>query len=61
VLEKIMALRFLERIEEADWRAEFEYPDINITTAREALSLFEEGQILLNYLKNECQWPPSHA
>lgn len=53
VLGKIMVLRFLERIEEADWSAEFEYPDINIKTATQALFLFEEGQTLLNYLVNE--------
>ena len=53
VLGKIMLLRFLERIEEADWSAEFEYPDINIKSATQALSLFDEGQILLNYLDNE--------
>ena len=55
VLGKIMVLRFLERIEEADWSAEFEYPDSNIKTATQALSLFEEGQILLNYLENESK------
>ena len=55
VLGKIMALRFLERIDEADWSAEFEYPDSNIKTATQALSLFEEGQILLNYLENESK------
>lgn len=53
VLGKIMVLRFLERTEEADWSAEFEYPDINIKSAVQALSLFEEGQTLLNYLGNE--------
>ena len=53
VLGKIMILRFSERIEEADWSAEFEYPDINIKSATQALSLFDEGQILLNYLDNE--------
>lgn len=52
VLGKIMLLRFLERIEEADWSAEFEYPDINIKSAAQALSIFEEGQALLNYLDN---------
>ncbi len=53
VLGKIMVLRFLERTEEADWSAEFEYPDINIRTAIQALSLCEEGKALLNYLENE--------
>ena len=55
VLGKIMVLRFLERIEEADWSAEFEYPDANIKTASDALSLCEEGQTLLHYLENEIQ------
>lgn len=55
VLGKIMVLRFLERIEEADWSAEFEYPNIDIKTANQALSLFDEGQALLNYLKDETQ------
>lgn len=55
VLGKIMVLRFLERIEEADWSAEFEYPDANIKTAYDALSLCEEGQMLLHYLENETQ------
>lgn len=55
VLGKIMVLRFLERIEEADWSAEFEYPDMNIKTASQALSLFEEGQSLLNYLEIESK------
>jgi len=50
-----MVLRFSERIEEADWSAEFEYPDINIKTAFQALSLFEEGQNLLNYLEHESK------
>ena len=55
VLGKIIVLRFLERIGEADWSAEFEYPDSNIKTATQALSLFEEGQTLLNYLENESK------
>ncbi len=55
VLGKIMVLRFLDRIEEADWSAEFEYPNIEIKTANQALSLCEEGQVLLNYLENESQ------
>lgn len=53
VLGKIMVLRFVERIEEANWSAEFEYPDANIKTATEALSLSPEGEELLSYLKNE--------
>lgn len=50
-----MVLRFLDRTEEADWSAEFEYPDVNIKTAFGALSLCEEGQALLDYLENEMQ------
>ena len=53
VLGKIMVLRFSERIEEANWSAEFEYPDIYIKTAAQALSLSIEGQALLAYLENE--------
>ncbi len=53
VFGKIMVLRFQERIEEADWSAEFEYPDIYVKTAFQVLSLHEEGQNLLNYLENE--------
>ena len=48
-----MVLYFLDRIEEADWSAEFEYPNIDIKTSNQALSLCEEGQALLNYLENE--------
>lgn len=53
VLGKIMVLRFLERIEEADWSAEFEYPDACVTTAAEALSLCDDGRALIKYLENE--------
>ncbi len=53
VLGKILVLRFLERLDEADWSAEFEYPDRNIKTAVQALSLCTEGQTLLHYLENE--------
>ena len=53
VLGKIMVLRFSERIEEADWSAEFEYPDMQVSTADQALSLCEEGKALLNYLASE--------
>ena len=53
VLGKIMVLRFSERIEEADWSAEFEHPDTTVKTASQALSLCKEGQALLSYLENE--------
>ena len=52
---KVMVLRFCERTDEAEWSAEFEYPDMNIKTATQALYLFEEGQDLLNYLENESK------
>ena len=52
-LGTIRVLRFSERIEEADWSAEFEFPDIYIKTAAQALSLSIEGQALLAYLENE--------
>lgn len=55
VLGKIMVLRFLDRIDEAEWSAEFEYPDINIKTAEQVLSLCDEGKTLLKYLENEIK------
>ncbi len=53
VLGKIMVLYFLNRIDEADWSAEFEYPDINIKSAAQALSLCEAGRDLLNYIEKD--------
>ena len=53
VLGKITVLRFAERIEEADWSAEFEYPDSDITTARQALALWRQGREVLAYLDTE--------
>lgn len=53
VLGKITVLRFVERIEEADWSAEFEYPDPDITTARQALKLWWQGREVLAYLDTE--------
>lgn len=53
VLGKITVLRFAERIEEADWSAEFEYPDPDITTARQALALWWQGREVLAYLDTE--------
>ena len=55
VLGKIMVLRFLDRIDEAEWSAEFEYPDVKIKTAEQVLSLCDEGKTLLNYLANEVK------
>ncbi len=53
ILGKITALRFAERIEEADWSAEFEYPDPDIKTARQALALWWQGREVLAYLDTE--------
>ena len=50
---KITVLRFAERIEEADWSAEFEYPEPDITTAEQALALWRQGREVLAYLDAE--------
>lgn len=52
-LGKICSLYFLDRQIEADWSAEFEYPDLYIRRAKQALVLYPTGQELLNYLENE--------
>ena len=52
---KVLTLRFLERTEEADWSAEFEYPDSRITSAEQLMQLTERGRILAEYLKSENQ------
>ncbi len=53
ILGKITVLRFAERIDEADWSAECEYPDPDIHTAEEALRLCADGRRLLAYLQTE--------
>lgn len=53
ILGKIVGLRFTERLVEADWSAEFEYPDNDIRTAEDALILCREGRELLAWLKME--------
>ncbi len=53
ILGKITVLRFVERIEEADWSAEFEYPDPDIKTAQQALALWWQGREVLSYLDTE--------
>ena len=53
VLGKIRMLRFCERTEEADWCAEFEYPEPDIRTAQQALHLTGEGRRLLELLAAE--------
>lgn len=56
VIGKITVLRFLERIEEADWSAEFEYPDPNITTASDVLILTHTGRDLLTLIEKESEY-----
>ena len=53
ILGKIIALYFLDRIIEADWSAEFEYPDVHISSAKQALLLCEDGRVRLKYLEDE--------
>ncbi len=53
VIGKILTLRFLERIEEADWSTEFEYPDPSVRTAEQIMELSHRGRILKEYLNNE--------
>ena len=53
ILGKITVLRFAERIDEADWSAEFEYPEPDITTAEQALALWRQGREVLAYLSAE--------
>ncbi len=53
ILGKAIVLRFLERTEEADWTAEFEYPDPEIKTAEQLLSISKMGRELLRLLEDE--------
>lgn len=53
ILGKIIALYFLDRTIEADWSAEFEYPDVHIFSAKQALLLCKDGRVLLKYLEEE--------
>ncbi len=52
-LGKAIVPRFLERTEEADWTAEFEYPDPEIKTAEQLLSISKTGRELLRFLEEE--------
>lgn len=52
-LGKAIVLRFLERTDEADWTAEFEYPDPEIKTAEQLLSISKTGRELLCFLEEE--------
>ncbi len=53
VIGKILILRLLERIEDADWSAEFEYPDPQVTTAEQVMMLTPCGNALKEYLEKE--------
>jgi len=53
VIGKIIVLRFCERIDEAEWSAEFEYPDSDINRAADVLKLSKAGRELLRLLENE--------
>ena len=53
VIGKIITLRFCERIVEAEWSAEFEYPDRNINTAYGVMNLTRTGRELLALIANE--------
>lgn len=55
ILGKITVLRFTERIEEADWSAECEYPDPDIHTAEDALALSADGRMIVAYLSQETK------
>ncbi|MBQ3184181.1 MAG: helix-turn-helix transcriptional regulator [Clostridia bacterium] len=53
IVGKILTLRFLERTEEADWSAKFEYPDPAVTTAEQIMMLASRGRALKEYLVKE--------
>ncbi|MBQ4601893.1 MAG: helix-turn-helix transcriptional regulator [Clostridia bacterium] len=53
IVGKILTLRFLERTEEADWSAKFEYPDPAVTTAEQIMMLTSRGRALKEYLVKE--------
>ncbi|MBQ2768051.1 MAG: helix-turn-helix transcriptional regulator [Clostridia bacterium] len=53
VMGKIMVLRFCERIDEAEWSAEFEYPDPDIHKVADVLKLSKAGRELLQLLEKE--------
>jgi len=50
---KVIALRFCERVEEAEWSAEFEYPDPYIHTTAQILALYPVGNELISMLSEE--------
>ena len=50
---KVIALRFCERLAEAEWSAEFEYPDPHIHTTAQILAMHPAGKELLSMLEAE--------
>ena len=53
VIGKIIVLRFCERIDEAEWSAEFEYPDSDMNSVTDVLKLSKAGRELLQLLEKE--------
>jgi len=53
IIGKIIVLVFVGRIEEAEWSAEFEYPDIAVKTATEVLKMSCVGRELLALMEKE--------
>lgn len=53
IIGKIIVLVFVGRIEEAEWSAEFEYPDIAVKTATEVLRINQVGRELLALIEYE--------
>ena len=46
-------LVFIDRTDEAEWSAEFEYPDISVKTADEVLKMSCVGRELLTLMEKE--------
>ena len=53
IIGKIIVLVFIGRTDEADWSAEFEYPDIAVNTADEVLKMSCVGRELLALQEKE--------
>ncbi|MBQ3590942.1 MAG: hypothetical protein II979_03305, partial [Clostridia bacterium] len=47
------SMRFCERTDEAEWSAEFEYPDPAVHTVHAVLSLSKSGKELLELIQSE--------
>ena len=53
IIGKIIVLVFVGRTDEAEWSAEFEYPDISVKTADEVLKMSCVGRELLALMEKE--------